>query len=74
MRQFYLDDRQRNIGKFSVAVDVVRGLTITPTFAYQDDNYSISSTEAGLTRSQSIKSGVELAYAIIPGPPSCSPT
>ena len=67
MRQFYLDNRQRQIGKFSVAIDVLRGLTVTPTFGYQDDNYSISATEAGLTRLQSIKSGVEVAYAINPG-------
>ena len=67
MRQFYLDNRQRQIGKFQVAIDVLRGLTVTPTFGYQDDNYSISATEAGLTRLQSIKSGVEVAYAISPG-------
>ena len=45
---------------------MLRGLTVTPTFGYQDDNYSISATEAGLTRSQSIKAGVEVAYAINP--------
>ena len=67
MRQFYLDNRQRQVGKFSVAIDVLRGLTLTPTFGYQEDYYSISATEAGLTRSQSIKSGVELAYAVSPG-------
>ncbi len=67
MRQFYLDNRQRNVGKFSLAVDVVRGLTVTPTFGYQEDNYSISATEAGLTRSQALKSGLELAYAFNPG-------
>ena len=66
MRQFYLDNRVRQIGKFSVSVDVMRGLTVTPTLGYQDDSYSISSAEAGLVRSQSIKSGVEVAYAINP--------
>ncbi|MGC1094363.1 MAG: MtrB/PioB family decaheme-associated outer membrane protein, partial [Pseudolabrys sp.] len=63
-RQFYLDNRQRQIGKFQVAIDVLRGLTVTPTFGYQDDNYSISATEVGLSRLQSVKSGVEVAYAI----------
>ena len=66
-RQFYLDNRQRQIGKFQVAIDVLRGLTVTPTFGYQDDNYSISATEVGLSRLQSVKSGVEVAYAISPG-------
>ncbi len=65
-RQFYLDNRQRQIAKLSVPIDVVRGLTVTPTFGYQDDNYSISATEVGLTRLQAVKSGVELAYAFNP--------
>lgn len=67
MRQFYLDNRQRNVGKFSVAVDLIKGLTVTPTFGYQDDNYSISSNDVGLTRSQSLKSGIEFAYVVSPG-------
>jgi MtrB/PioB family decaheme-associated outer membrane protein len=66
-RQFYLDNRERQIGKFQVAIDVLRGLTVTPTFGYQDDNYSISATEVGLSRLQSVKTGVEVAYAINPG-------
>ena len=66
VRQFYLDNRQRQVGKFSFAVDVLRGLTVTPTFGYQDDNYSISATEVGLTRSQSIKTGVEKPSAYNP--------
>jgi MtrB/PioB family decaheme-associated outer membrane protein len=66
-RQFYLDNRERQIGKFQVAIDVLRGLTVTPTFGYQDDNYSISPTEVGLSRLQSVKGGVEVAYAISPG-------
>ena len=66
VRQFYLDNRERQVGKFSVAIDVLRGLTVTPTFGYQDDNYSISATEVGLTRSQSIKTGIEVAYAYNP--------
>jgi MtrB/PioB family decaheme-associated outer membrane protein len=66
MRQFYLDNRQRQVGKYSVSIDVARGLTITPTFGYQDDNYSISATEAGLVRSQSIKTGVEMAFTFNP--------
>jgi MtrB/PioB family decaheme-associated outer membrane protein len=67
MRQFYLSNRDRNKGQFSVAVDVIRGLTITPTFAYQDDAYRIGPMEVGLTRNQSRKAGVELAYAVNPG-------
>jgi MtrB/PioB family decaheme-associated outer membrane protein len=67
MRQFYLDNRQRNVGKFSVAVDIIRNLTLTPTLGYQEDNYSISATELGLVRSQAVKSGIEAAYVVSPG-------
>jgi MtrB/PioB family decaheme-associated outer membrane protein len=65
-RQFYLDNRVRGMAKYSVAIDVLRGLTVTPTASYQEDNYSISNFEAGLTRVQAIKAGVEVAYAIDP--------
>lgn len=67
MRQFYLDNRQRNVGKFSVAVDIIRNLTLSPTLGYQEDNYSISATELGLVRSQAVKSGIEAAYVVSPG-------
>jgi MtrB/PioB family decaheme-associated outer membrane protein len=65
-RQFYLDNRQRMIGKYALAVDIARGLTVTPTLGYQEDNYQIAATEYGLTRSQSIKAGIELAYVANP--------
>ena len=63
MRQFYLDNRERNKGQFSIAIDLIRGLTITPTVGYQEDNYSMSASDLGLSRSQAIRGGVELAYA-----------
>ena len=66
MRQFYLDNRARSKGQFSVAIDVIRGLTVTPTFGYQVDDYSISATELGLSRSQAVRAGIELAYAVNP--------
>ncbi len=44
MRQFYLSDRDRTKGQFSIAVDVIRGLTVTPTFGFQDDVYDVPST------------------------------
>jgi MtrB/PioB family decaheme-associated outer membrane protein len=66
MRQFYLDNRQRQIGKFQVAVDVARGLTLTPFVGYQDDVYKLDMNTYGLTRSQSTSAGLEVAYAITP--------
>ena len=66
MRQFYLDNRARSKGQFSLAMDVIRGLTLTPTFGYQLDDYSIGAQELGLSRSQAVRAGIELAYAITP--------
>jgi MtrB/PioB family decaheme-associated outer membrane protein len=67
MRQFYLSNRDRNKGQVSVAIDIIRGLTITPTFGYQDDSYQLAATELGLTRNKTIRAGADLAYAIQPG-------
>jgi MtrB/PioB family decaheme-associated outer membrane protein len=66
MRQFYLDNRERNKGQFSVAIDVIRGLTVTPTFGILNDDYQIDSTQLGLTRNHSSRTGVELAYVLNP--------
>jgi len=62
-RQFNLDNRDRTVGKFSVSVDVLRGLTVTPTFSYRDDNYLIMPwTQEGLNRDKSTTMGIEAAY------------
>lgn len=66
MRQFYLDDRSRNKGQFSVSVDVIRGLTITPTVGYLNDGYSFDATDVGVTRDQNISAGVEVNYVVSP--------
>jgi MtrB/PioB family decaheme-associated outer membrane protein len=66
MRQFYLNNRDRNKGQFSVSVDVIHGLTLTPTFAFQDDAYQVDPTEVGLTRNRSWVSGIDMAYVINP--------
>ena len=66
MRQFYLDNRERNKGQFSLAIDLIRGLTVTPTFGILNDNYQIDPTQVGLTRNHSTHSGVELAYVLNP--------
>ena len=73
MRQFYLTNRTRDKAQFSLAIDVIKGLTVTPTVGYQDDAYSVGATELGLTRNKSVRAGVELGvYASIPTRRSCS--
>ena len=66
-RQFMFDNRQRTKANFAVDVVVVRGVTITPTFKYQDDNYGINSNnQQGLDDSRSMAAGVDLAYIANP--------
>jgi MtrB/PioB family decaheme-associated outer membrane protein len=67
MRQFYLDNRDRSKGQFSLAVDLIHGLTMTPTFGVVADDYRIASNELGLTRNHALHSGVEVAYVLNPG-------
>jgi MtrB/PioB family decaheme-associated outer membrane protein len=66
-RQFYLDKRQRTKAQFSVAVDVLRNLTITPSLGMRNDNFMLDdSNEDGLKSDHSWNAGVELAYAASP--------
>lgn len=66
MRQFYLDDRDRNKGVFQVAWEVVPTVTITPSFKIVRDEYHIAATEIGLTSSNSWNAGVEAAWLVTP--------
>ncbi len=66
-RQFFLDNRNRNIGKFSVAVDVTPNLRVTPTGGWQDVDYKLDrATELGVVNKRSWNAGVEAAYAVSP--------
>jgi MtrB/PioB family decaheme-associated outer membrane protein len=66
LRQFYLDNRERNKGQFSLAIALMRGLTLTPTVGILNDDYQIDSTELGLTRNHSMHTGAELTYVLNP--------
>jgi MtrB/PioB family decaheme-associated outer membrane protein len=66
-RQFYLDNRDRNKGRLSVAVDVIPRLTVTPTFGWQLDDYKLNpNTEEGLQRDHSWNAGIEASYLLTP--------
>lgn len=67
MRQFYLDNRDRDKGQFSVAVDVIRGLTVTPTLAFLNEDYKIGAAELGLRHRRTTSAGVDVAYVFNPG-------
>jgi hypothetical protein len=65
-RQFYLDDRNRAQLKAQVAVDLARGLTVTPTVKWGVDDFLLAQNQEGLTHSRSLAAGVELAYVFTP--------
>ena len=62
------DDRDRRIAQGSLAIDLFRGVTVTPTFSAKDDDYRLDPTkEVGLRYYKSVSAGVELAWLITPG-------
>ena len=66
-RQFNLDNRDRIKGQFSVAIDVLRGVTITPVFGFRQDEYLLNpATEVGLTRDRSKTMGIEAGWLMDP--------
>jgi len=67
-RQFYLTNRDRNKGQLSLAVDLLPGLTITPTLGWRFDDYDLNPlTEIGLNKDYSWNAGGEVAYLVAPG-------
>ena len=67
-RQLMTNDRDRWKANLAVDLVVVRNLTITPTFKYQDDKYSVDPvTQFGLTDSRSWSAGIDATYVIAPG-------
>ena len=63
-RQFYLDDRDRATARFQVDVDVIKGLTVTPTFIWRDDEFLLQQNQLGLTHDRSTAAGIEAGYSV----------
>jgi MtrB/PioB family decaheme-associated outer membrane protein len=67
-RQFNLDDRNRTKGQASLSVDVIRGLTVTPTVGFRLDDYNLATATttvlgtSGMNRDQSYTAGIEATY------------
>jgi MtrB/PioB family decaheme-associated outer membrane protein len=67
-RQFFLDNRDRWKTNIEADVVVVPGLTVTPSFKYQDDHYGLDKySESGLTDSRGYATGVDVTYLVSPG-------
>jgi MtrB/PioB family decaheme-associated outer membrane protein len=66
-RQFFLDNRDRNKGQFSLAGDVARGLTVTPNGGWRNDDFRLNvPNEVGMERNHTWNAGVEVAYLMNP--------
>jgi hypothetical protein len=65
-RQFYLDSRQRNKANFQIGIDVLPGVTVTPSLTLLNDDYNLNPPLEGVTSDHSYHSGVEVAYTMSP--------
>jgi MtrB/PioB family decaheme-associated outer membrane protein len=67
-RQLMIDDRQQWKANFAIDLVVARGLTLTPTFKYQDDYYPgvDGVTTLGIQDSKSWSAGIDVTYVINP--------
>jgi hypothetical protein len=66
-RQFMFDNRDRIRAQASLAVDLVRNVTLTPTLLVRDDQYRLDpTTEVGLNFDKAISAGAELACVLSP--------
>ena len=66
-RQLMIDNRDRWKANLSMDLTVAHGVTVTPTFKYQDDHYGLNgTTELGLTDSRSWAGGVDVVYVMNP--------
>jgi hypothetical protein len=66
-QQFMFDNRERT--KVNLALDIVafRGVTISPTFKYQDDFYGLNpANQEGITDSRTTSWGVDVGWVVTP--------
>ena len=66
-QQFMFDNRDRT--KANIAFDIVafRGVTISPTFKFQDDYYGLNpANQEGISNSRSTSWGVDVGYVVNP--------
>ena len=66
-RQLMISNRESWKANLFVDLVAVRGLTITPTFKYQDDNYSVDpSNQQGLEDRRLWSAGIDATYLLSP--------
>ena len=66
-RQLMFSNRETWKGNFAVDIVVVRGLTITPTLKYQDEQYSVNpQNQQGLKDRKVWSAGIDTTYLLSP--------
>jgi len=66
-RQFMFDDRDRTKLNFAVDILALRGVTVTPTFKYQDDYYGLNpNNQDGINDQRMLSWGTDLAWVVSP--------
>lgn len=62
-RQMMLDNRRRTKANVGLDIVVMKGVTITPNYKYQDDNYNLNpNAELGLATSRVQGGGIDIGY------------
>ena len=66
-QQFMFDNRQQTKANLAADIVVFRGVTVTPTIKYQDDNYGINPlNEDGVNYNRQTSTGVDVGWVISP--------
>jgi MtrB/PioB family decaheme-associated outer membrane protein len=66
MREFYLNNRNRNKAQVQVDWSPVERLTISPTAGLLYDDYLVDSSQLGLNYSHALRAGIEATYLLDP--------
>jgi MtrB/PioB family decaheme-associated outer membrane protein len=66
-QQFMFDHRQRTITNVAVDIVAFRGVTITPSFKFKDDNYGLNpQNQEGVSDSRLTSGGIDVGWVITP--------
>ena len=66
-QQFMFDNRDRTKLNFAVDIVALRGITVSPTFKYQDDYYGLNPlNQEGIDDQRSLSWGTDVAWVVNP--------
>jgi MtrB/PioB family decaheme-associated outer membrane protein len=66
-QQFMFDHRERTTANVAVDLVAFRGVTITPTFKFKDDNYGLNpQNQEGVSDSRLTSGGIDVGWVVTP--------